>query len=187
MDSLCRVRSKIIYVLSWRTVSALTRALFWYLLINTKITLSWTLKRFVIRVHTLFSIYWQIYSERILILTVTYLFLVESLQQSNPSKMSCGCNGPLARYVKLRVAHAPGMPGTFSPSPRVYDPDMHHCTCVMHVPWVTPGSLTSGLLWSRWRGKRSRYSWRYYVSDKRPIPRMSCPWGWICRNIYVRK
>ena len=26
------------------------------------------------------------------------------------------CNGPLTRYVKLRVAHAPGMPGTFSPA-----------------------------------------------------------------------
>ena len=25
-------------------------------------------------------------------------------------------NGPLTRYVKLRVAHAPGMPGTFSPT-----------------------------------------------------------------------
>ena len=25
-------------------------------------------------------------------------------------------NGPLARYVKIRVAHAPGMPGTFSPA-----------------------------------------------------------------------
>ena len=25
--------------------------------------------------------------------------------------------GPLARYVKLRVAHAPGMPGAFSPRP----------------------------------------------------------------------
>ena len=43
-------------------------------------------------------------------------------------------NGPLARYVKLRVAHAPGMPGTFSPPPRVSDPDMHHGTCVKHVP-----------------------------------------------------
>ena len=31
MDSLCRVRIKIIYVLSWRTVSALTRVLFCYL------------------------------------------------------------------------------------------------------------------------------------------------------------
>ena len=26
-------------------------------------------------------------------------------------------NGPLTRYVKLRVVHAPGMPGTFSPPP----------------------------------------------------------------------
>ena len=25
--------------------------------------------------------------------------------------------GPLARYVKLRIAHVPGMPGTFSPPP----------------------------------------------------------------------
>ena len=31
MDSLCRVRNKIMYVLSWRTVSVLTRVLFWYL------------------------------------------------------------------------------------------------------------------------------------------------------------
>ena len=57
-------------------------------------------------------------------------------------------NGPLIRYVKLRVAHAPG---TFSPPPRVGDPDMHHGTCVTHVPWCILGSLTSGFLWSRWR------------------------------------
>ena len=30
MNSLCRVRNKRIYVFSWRTVSALTRGLFWY-------------------------------------------------------------------------------------------------------------------------------------------------------------
>ena len=66
--------------------------------------------------------------------------------------LSCP-HGPLARYVKLRVAHAPGMPGTFSPSSRVSDPDMHHGTCVTHVPWCMSGSLTSGFLWSRWRGK----------------------------------
>ena len=52
-------------------------------------------------------------------------------------------HGPLSRYVKLLVAHAPGMPGTFSPSPRVTDSDMHHGTCVTHVPWCMPGSLTS--------------------------------------------
>ena len=55
-------------------------------------------------------------------------------------------NGPLVRYVTWRVAHAPGMPGTFIPPPRVRDPDMHHGTCVTHVPWCMPGSLTSGFL-----------------------------------------
>ena len=60
-------------------------------------------------------------------------------------------HGPLAKYVKLWVAHAPGMPGTFSP-PRVSDPDMHHGMCVTHVPWYIPGSLTSSFRWSRWRG-----------------------------------
>ena len=85
-----------------------------------------------------------------------------------------GRNGPLARYAKFQVAHAPGMPGTFSPAPRISDPDMHHGSCVTHVPWCMPGSLTVGFLWSRWRGKRSRHSRRmrnlqFYVSGKRPM------------------
>ena len=89
-------------------------------------------------------------------------------------------NGPVARYIKLRVAHAPGMTGTFSPLPWVSDPDMHRGTCVTHVPWCMPGSLTSGFLWRQWRGKRSWYSCRmcnptFYVSDKRPI---SCEIGY---------
>ena len=50
--------------------------------------------------------------------------------------------GPLARYVKLWVAHAPGMPGAISPL--VNDPDMHYGTCVTHVPWCMSGSLTRG-------------------------------------------
>ena len=66
------------------------------------------------------------------------------------------------------------MPGTISPTPRVSNPDMHHGTCVTHVPWCMPGSLTCGFLWSRLRGKRSRHSRRmrnpqFYVSGKRPI------------------
>ena len=77
-------------------------------------------------------------------------------------------------YVKLRVAHAPGIPGTLSPPPLVSDPGMHHGTCVTHVPWCIPGSLTSGFLWSRWRGKRSRHSrrmrnWQFCLSGQRPI------------------
>ena len=33
---------------------------------------------------------------------------------------------------------------------------MHHGTCITHVPWCMPGSVTSAFLWSRWLGKRSR-------------------------------
>ena len=57
-------------------------------------------------------------------------------------EFSLVCYGPLARYVKLRVVHAPRMPGTFSPPPWVSDPYMHHGTCVTHVPWCVPRSLT---------------------------------------------
>ena len=32
---------------------------------------------------------------------------------------------------------------------------MHQGTCMKHVPWCMPGSVTSIFLWSRWRGKRS--------------------------------
>ena len=83
-------------------------------------------------------------------------------------------HGPLATYLKLRVAHAPGMPGTFSPLPRPSDPDMRHCTCVTHVSWRMSGSLTSCSLWSQCREKRSQHSRRkrnpqFYVSGKRPI------------------
>ena len=55
-------------------------------------------------------------------------------------------NGPLTRYAKLRVAHAPG---TF-PRHRlqrkllVSDTSMHHGTCVTHVPWCMSGSLARG-------------------------------------------
>ena len=77
---------------------------------------------------------------------------------------------------KIADAHAPGMPGTFSPSPQESDPDMHHGTCVTHVPWCMPGSLYSSFLWNRRRGKRFQHSPRmrnpyFYVSGKRPIAR----------------
>ena len=90
------------------------------------------------------------------------------------SWITLASHGSLTRYVKLHVAHAPGMPGTFSEPPRLSDPDMHHGTCVTHVPWWMSGSLTSGFLWSRWRGKRSRYSrsmgnTQFYVPGKRPM------------------
>ena len=46
---------------------------------------------------------------------------------------------------KIACSHAPGMPGTFSLSPQVSVPDMHHGT-------LTSG-FTSGFLWNRRRGK----------------------------------
>ena len=54
---------------------------------------------------------------------------------------------------------------------RVRDPDMHHGTCVTHVPWCMPGSLTRGFFRNQWWGKRS---WRlrnpqFYLCGKRPI------------------
>ena len=66
------------------------------------------------------------------------------------------------------------MPGTFSPPPWVSDPDMHHGTCVMHVPWCMMGSLTSGFLWRPWRGKRSRQSWRMRNSQFTYLVRGPC-------------
>ena len=62
----------------------------------------------------------------------------------------------------------------FPPPPRFSVPDMHHGTCVTQVPWCMPGSLTSGFLWSWWRGKCSRHSRRmrnprFCVSGKRPM------------------
>ena len=75
------------------------------------------------------------------------------------------------------------MPGTFFfPPPLFSDPDIHHGTCVTHVPWCMSGSLNSGFLWSRWRGKRFRHSPRmpnpeFNVSGKRTMAsaERTCP------------
>ena len=87
------------------------------------------------------------------------------INTTKQNKNVCIFYGPLPRYGKLRVAHAPGMPGTFSPPLRF---------SVTHVPWCMPGSLTRGILWSPWRGKRSRHSLcmrdpQFQIFGKRPI------------------
>ena len=51
---------------------------------------------------------------------------------------------------------------------------MHQGTCVTHVSWCMPGSLTSGFISCRWRRKRSRHSSRmrnrqFCISGKRPM------------------
>ena len=87
-----------------------------------------------------------------------------------------GVPGEWASYQIRKIAGCAcaGMPGTFSPPLRVSDADMYHGTCVTHVPWYLTGSLTSGVLWSRWRRKRSWHSQcmhnpQFYVSGKRPM------------------
>ena len=80
---------------------------------------------------------------------------------------------------QIADAHAPGMPGTFSPPPRVSDPDIDHGTCVTHVPWCMPGSLAVSFEVGG-GGKRSRHSRcmhkpQCYVSGKR-----SMLWRGLC-------
>ena len=87
-------------------------------------------------------------------------------------------NGPLNRYAKLPVAHALGMPWTFSPSPiskqsassrsRHASRRVCHARAVIHV----------GIANARWRKKRSRHSWRmrstqFGVSGKKPMRLMA--------------
>ena len=68
---------------------------------------------------------------------------------------------PSCQIRKLAGCACAGNAGNiFFPTPRVSDPDMHHGTCVTHVPWCMPGLLTSDFLWSRLRVKRSRLSRR---------------------------
>ena len=57
---------------------------------------------------------------------------------------------PWASYQIRKIAGCAcaGNTGNVSPPPRVSDPEMHHDTCVTHVPWCMPGSVTSGFLWS---------------------------------------
>ena len=124
-------------------------------------------------------------------LRLGWVFFTSTHRYIPKNYTQCSRYGPLTRYVKLRVAHAPGMPGTFFPPPRVSDPAMHHGTCVTHVPWCMPRSLPSGFLWSRWQGKRSRHSRRmrnpqFYVSGKRPMVWLSVVWFRPMKPIFFR-
>ena len=110
-----------------------------------------------------------------------HYFIFSDLQipiciQHSPTPGSLGCkvwaSCQICKKCGLRMRRE--CRESFPPPSQVSNPDMHHGTCMTHVPWCMPGSLTSGFLWSRWRGKRSRHSRRMrnpqiYVSGKRPI------------------
>ena len=93
---------------------------------------------------------------------------ISTQDHANIHKSQYFFHEPLAGYVKLRVARAPGVPGTFSRL-SVSDPNG-----MVHVPWCISGSLTSGSLWSRWQRKRARHSQRmcnphFCITSKKPM------------------
>ena len=76
-------------------------------------------------------------------------------------------NGPLARYVKLRMrweCRERFPRHRLQRKKLVSDPGMHHGTCVMHEPWCMSGSLTRGS-----RHSRRMRNPQFYVSGKRPM------------------
>ena len=99
------------------------------------------------------------------------LFLIRAFRTNlyyRPRLREGSGHGPLSRYVKLRVAHAPGMPGTFSPSPTSKE-TTNYPACITARAVMHPGIANP-----RWRGKRSRHSRRmrnpqFYISGKRPM------------------
>ena len=123
-------------------------------LLNTTRTLYNLKFRTIILSYNLFHIY--IYMQGVTHISTRsrcWGFVKCSMSARIPSPYNGSNHGPLARYVKLQVGHAPGIPGTFSLPPLIFAPDMHHGTCVTHVSWCMPGSLTSSFLWSQWPGK----------------------------------
>ena len=100
----------------------------------------------------------------ILLLLTSWLLLLSEHQQKWTSY----------QIWKIVDCACAGNAGNVFPPPRVSDPDMHHGTCVTHVPWCMSGSLTSSSLLNRWRRKRSWYSRRMRnpqlsESGKRPV------------------
>ena len=103
------------------------------------------------------SCWWFVTSNRLYGVTVRGDFI--------PGSRVHHSNGPLTRYAKLRLAHAPGMPATFPPPPWVSDPaasrHARDARAVMHAEIA----YWRCFLWSRWRGKRSRHSRRMHYRN----------------------
>ena len=85
-------------------------------------------------------------------------------------------HGPLTRNVKWRVAHAPGMPGTFSPPSTLKETAIQQSRHASRYVRHTRAVIHVGIANPRWREKRSRHSWSmrnpsFYVSVQRPMER----------------
>ena len=89
-------------------------------------------------------------------------------------------HGPLTRYVKLQVAHAPGMPGTFSPAADFKgNRKLAIPTCITAVRDAR-AVMHVGIAHLRWRGKRSRHSRRMRTCNFAYLARGPCrgaSWG----------
>ena len=103
-------------------------------------------------------------------------------------------HGPLTRYVKLRDAHAPGMPGTFHPPPTSKEIASYRPRRASRHVRDSRAVMGVGIDKPRWRGKRSQHSRRmrnpqFYVSGKRPITsqemctRLALCWVLSCFDI----
>ena len=137
-------------------------------------------KQFITTVHRVFilcSTYWSLQWRKITIFAHRLRVSAALLTHwgwHNASWASC-------QISKIAGCACAGIAGNVFPTSRVSDPDMQHDTWVTHVSWCMPGSLTSGFLWSRWRGKRSRHSrcmhnrqFYVHVSGKRPMGAGNC-------------
>ena len=83
-------------------------------------------------------------------------------------------HGPLARYVKLRVAHVPGMTGTFSPPPTSKEIAIYRSRRASRQACDARAIMHVGIDNPRCRGKRPRHSrcmrnQQFCVSGKRPM------------------
>ena len=104
------------------------------------------------------------------------------LKQS-PSNLSTQEARPYASYQirKIAIAHALGMLGTFSPPPRISDPDMHHGTCVTRVPWwMHAGVANRRFPLKSVSGKTfpafpAMHNPQFYASGKSPISSATFP------------
>ena len=122
----------------------------------------------------------MILSKDPLVITGDFDFHVHDCLEKDAAKSNYLLHGPLTRYVKLQVAHAPGMPGTFFPPPpisketdswrsRHASRHVRDARAVMHV----------GIAYLRWQGKRSRHSRRMHTRNFAYLARG--PWNWTTR------
>ena len=121
MDSLCRVINKIMYVLLWRTVYALTRVC--------------THSGNKHQNNTLVSAWTVLLASTYIILYVSTLATSDSPRASYQIRkiVGCACAGNAGSvFPRHRLQR----------KPLVSDPGMHHGTCITHVPWCLSVSLT---------------------------------------------